>query len=134
MSVYAPSLTNIFQIGSSSFYKYKPVTLMESVYMQKYLLYLNLNIENNAMITLNYIPEHLITTLSNIYSKSHIKNIKLTYNFVKDKELMKMPENINKNTVDLQNAIVNFSYMINLLSKELQNNVEYKFDITDLLT
>ena len=75
LSVYNPMLTNASQISSLSQYKFRPSTFINNIFLEEYLLYLNINIENDSVSCLHYIKPELIVSLAHIYTKSHFEKM-----------------------------------------------------------
>jgi ERCC4-related helicase len=135
MSSYIPSLNNMYQIGSSSMYKFRPVMLMRIEFIQEYLLYLAINIENNTITCLHKITPEILMLLDNIYSRQHYEKIKLEYDYSKDKLSLDTKTIIqnNTNTVSLQNAILYSTHTIDTYIKEFPDIRVLRFKTSDLL-
>lgn len=136
MSVYVPSLNNMFQIGSSSMFKFKPIMLIEAENTQQYLMYLVVNIENNTIACLHKIQPELIMLLNNIYNNKYFATVLQEYNYVTDRETLTINNAIyqnNNSTVNLQNAMLNVTHTIKIFKHELIENKNFKFKITDFI-
>lgn len=129
ISAYLPSLNNMYQIGSASAYKFKPIMLMSVEYTYEYLLYLMINIENNTIIALNKITPELIMMLDNIYTYLHFSLIAQSYDYEKDRKLLK-----NESTgTNIQNAIIYATQTLNTLKHDFNVDNRYKFSIMDII-
>ena len=136
VSTYMPSLNNIYQIGSASLYKFKPIMLLDLFYTQNYLLYLNINIENNTISCLENISPEMLMLLDNIYTHKYFNDINNEYDYEKDKKRIVITSDIttnNANTVSLQNAIINVPNVLNIYIKDFYSTKEIKFKISDFL-
>lgn len=137
VSAYVPSLNNMYQIGSSSIFKFRPIMLMDKIFVQNYVLYLTINIENNTISCLHQVTPELLILIDNIYSSQHFSDVALNYNYVQDKEklsydLITIVSDKTK-TVNLQNAIVEITNTINLYTRDFINTKKNDFKTTDLL-
>lgn len=137
MSAYIPSLSNMYQIGSSSMYKFKPIMLMDKEFTQDYLMYLVINIENNTIACLHKINPEIMILLDNIYSRQYYSKILTHYDYNEDRATLEYDKDIisqnNINTVNLQNAILNATNTINMFIKDFPEDKGLKFKISDLM-
>jgi hypothetical protein len=109
--------------------------LMRIEFIQEYLLYLAINIENNTITCLHKITPEILMLLDNIYSRQHYEKIKLEYDYSKDKLSLDTKTIIqnNTNTVSLQNAILYSTHTIDTYIKEFPDIRVLRFKTSDLL-
>lgn len=75
VSIYNPVISNIYKLKTSGFgKKITGETLIESRYTKRFMLYINVDIEDNSVALLHYIKPELLGLISNIYSVAYIKN------------------------------------------------------------
>lgn len=137
MSAYMPSLSNMYQIGSSSMYKFRPIMLMDDEYTKDYLLYLKVNIEDNTIACLHKITPDVMILLDNIYLRKYYSEILNTYDYTKDRLTLEYDKNKltqnNMNTINLQNALINATNTIKTFLKDFPEIKGIKFKTSDLL-
>ena len=122
LSVYNPSIANMYEIASFSPYKFIPKMIIDSMYTSNYLLYLNLNIEFGTFEMLNYIQEEDIYKLSNIYNSENIYNKTINKNdIVEYTEKMVHPE---KYDIKPKKAVYNAIRKINTTSDQIINDIK----------
>ena len=125
LSLYTPILTNALQLQSISPYKIIYTTFVNKMYLQEYLLYLNIKIDTDSINAVHYITPKLITMFGHIYSSKHFKQMKPNereiQRFISDKvgryEIMK-----NKNILgsDPQHAIVGYKSTIDCIKRDCE--------------
>ena len=136
VSIYAPSLNNMYQMSSLSPYKFVSTSLISEMYTFDYLLYLTINIENNTINCLHHVTPKLFMLFDHIYSHKHFLNICQNYDFQKDKKLYKLDKDIllnNKNSNNLQNAIISFTDTLNTLKTDCVQTENVPLSMSDLL-
>lgn len=78
LSVYNPTINNLYTIQSLSFWKYIPCISFNPVYTENYILYLQLKLINDEMSIIHYINKDILTFLNNIYNNEIIMNYTIT--------------------------------------------------------
>lgn len=129
LSVFLPTLLNSYKISSLS--PYKPIynTFVHQYYLQKYVLFLNVNVETNMINCLHAIDPAIISLLPNA-NISSIMNIKrddvdesITEFIAAQQKIYN--DNPEKNAAAIgpntQTAIINYTATINEIYKDLYN-------------
>lgn len=73
MSVYSPTLNNVYGISSLLPFKYIPKTFVDSAHLRGILHFMSINIDTNTMGMLSYVPKKYFRYLRSIYGSDKIK-------------------------------------------------------------
>lgn len=122
LSLYSPSLNNIYKIKSTSQYKYKPNTLANLLHLQNYVLYFTINInpetDEDTMACLHKVDPKLITIMAHVYNKNTFSKYTSNINIMK-----KIREVIDSNEIDknseLGKMIINYTKTLNQIESDL---------------
>lgn len=126
LSLYTPVLTGAMQIQSVSKYKNLPNTFVPNNKLEDYVLYLNLDIENDSITILHKIVPSEIMMHKNIYNNKYFEKMRIDekdiVNFVtKAKKYLENTKMIIGS--NLTNAVINYGKTIELIRKDfLKNN------------
>jgi hypothetical protein len=119
ISIYTMSLDDTYKIKTIGDPRYNSVsnTFLSDRYLQKYLLFLNTDIETNTISCLHYVTPKIITILGNIYSKEHFNRM------VENNSVNKFIEregmvNIIRDSTNISNTITQFAYIVNVIKGE----------------
>jgi len=123
LSIYNPILTNTFQITPLSQYKNIPKTFMQ--YLPDYVLYLQVNTENDKISCLHKITPDIITILTHVYKKKHFNKLELDNKSIQEFITDKLKQH-NIPSVDITNIVNNYTRTLNNIKDE---NSKYVDDI-----
>lgn len=70
VSIYTPALDNVYTIGSMAKARYIPNTLVRPLYLENYVLYLNVDVETNTILGLHHITPAEISIINHVYRPS----------------------------------------------------------------
>jgi hypothetical protein len=120
ISMYAPTLTNIYGIASLAFMKFIPSTLLDAIHLSDYILYLKIDIDNDVMHALHTVGDNELKLLSKIFGKDYQEDCD---NYANELSL----DLVQDNKID---KLVKFVSMISNVINELKANTANTYDST----
>lgn len=131
LSLYTPSITNIYKISSFSRNKYIPKTFVNNIYLSNYILYTSPSSDDDTMALIHYINPKYLSLLGELYYASHFSKS------FDNKELITYIENYlnsdeeHETKENLHTIISLFKTCINELESDCKQY--YNNDITSTL-
>ena len=116
LNIYKPVIENIYTISHISPYNKKNLIIMNDVFIQKYILYINIRADDMTINLLSYVTSDEIANLYKIYSKNSSSCINDNINHI---------VKINDNNSDIINSVIHlYTDTLKIIKQLCDVNIE----------